>query len=117
MAPQIALIVTYLFARLVLRGRPDRTLPSRVALAVMLLLTASAHFFSTDELAAMVPPLLPAPHAIVYATGVVELAFAVLLVVRPSPALGWLVAGFFFGFTPRMVPRASAELTLARPAL
>jgi uncharacterized membrane protein len=59
------------------------------ALAVMLVLTASAHFVPASvsampnhaDLARMVPPFVPFPSAMVYATGVLEILGALGLVV------------------------------------
>ena len=103
MAPLITLLLTYGLAWLALRKRRDRTLPGRIALSVMLVVTAIAHFAATDSLAAMVPPVFPAPVLLVYATGVLELVFALLLLVRPSPALGWLLIAFFVALLPANV--------------
>lgn len=112
MAPLIALLASFVVAWLVFRRRPDPTLPGRVALAVMLVVTASAHFVSTDALVAMVPPVLPMPVAIVYATGVAELGFALLLVARPSPQLGWALVAFFLALLPANIYAAVREVGL-----
>ncbi|WP_373046938.1 hypothetical protein [Vulgatibacter sp.] len=110
MAPLIALLLTYALARLVLRHPRDRTLPGRLALAAMLILTASAHFTSTEALAAMIPPAFPAPVHLVHATGVAELAFAVLLVARPTPILGWTLVLFFLAVLPANIHSALASV-------
>lgn len=103
MAPLITLLLTYLIARLVLRKHRDQSLPGRLALCIMLLVTGASHFTSTGALVAMVPPALPAPLFLVYATGVAELGFALLLLLRPTPALGWLLAAFFLALLPANV--------------
>lgn len=100
MAPLVVLLVTYVLALRACRNRRDPTLPGRIALAAMLILTGVSHFTSTDALVAMVPPMLPSPVALVYATGVLELAFAVALVLRPSPALGWTLVAFLLAVLP-----------------
>jgi uncharacterized membrane protein len=109
MAPLIVLLLTYALARLALRRLPDRTLPGRLALAVMLLVTGVAHFTRTDALAAMVPPALPAPVLLVYATGIAELVFALLLLARPTAALGWTLVLFFLALLPANVYSAVAQ--------
>ena len=45
-------------------------------LVLMLLLTASAHFFTPQALAGMLPPFVPLRLALVYLTGVLEIALA-----------------------------------------
>ncbi|MGW7433208.1 DoxX family protein [Streptomyces sp. NPDC054861] len=68
-------------------------------LAVMLVFTAAAHFTPTalgpmpghHDLVAMVPPFVPLPRLVVYATGVLELLGAAGLVreaTRPAAGLG-----------------------------
>lgn len=110
MAPLIALIVTYAAGRLAFRNRPDRTLPGRLALAIMLVVTGVAHFTATDALAAMVPPIVPWPVAVVHVTGIVELLFALLLVIRPTPLLGWTLVAFFVAILPANVYSAVNEV-------
>ncbi|RKN43462.1 DoxX family membrane protein [Micromonospora endolithica] len=65
----------------------------RVGLALMLLLTGTAHFSATRraDLVAMVPPGLPRPALLVTVTGILELAGAVALLV-PTTAR-WAAAG------------------------
>ena len=111
MAPLIALLATYALARVALRRHPDRTLPGRIALAVMLVVTGIAHFTATEALAVMVPPPLPATPT-VYATGVAELLFAALLVARPSRALGVVLALFFVALLPANIYSALHQLGL-----
>ncbi len=61
-------------------------------LAVMLVMTASAHFVPGDvtmmpnheDLARMVPPLVPFPGAVIYLTGVLELLGALGLVIAAT---------------------------------
>jgi uncharacterized membrane protein len=112
--PLIVLLLTYGVARIALRNHHDPSLPGRVALSAMLVVTATAHFASPEALAAMIPPQLPAPVAIVYATGVAEVAFAVLLLlpVTATPALGWVLVGFFVAVLPANIYSAVHEVGL-----
>ena len=70
---------------------------ARWGLAAMLLLTASAHFTAMrHDLVRMIPPIFPAPMLIVYATGVLELAGAVgLLLPKFRGAAGVCLAALF----------------------
>lgn len=69
----------------------------RVALAAILLVAGVGHFISHEAFLAQVPPWMPLPSVVVYASGVVELALgiALLVVVRHRALLGWVVAAFF----------------------
>ncbi|MBM3689939.1 MAG: hypothetical protein FJW80_09885 [Actinobacteria bacterium] len=69
----------------------------RVGLAAVLLIAGIGHFLSHDAFLAQVPPWMPLPSAVVYVSGVVEVALglALLLVVRHRAAVGWVVAAFF----------------------
>lgn len=87
MAPLLALLCVTLLARGVGALGVDYvgTWPSAVAvgLAAMFLLTASAHWIQPrrDGLIAIVPPRLPRPDHLVTATGVLEVAGALGLLV------------------------------------
>lgn len=74
----------------------------RWGLGAVLLLAGVGHFVSTQAFLAQVPPWMPAPEAVVYVSGVVELALGVaLLVVRGKRHLvGWIVALFFVAVFP-----------------
>ncbi len=118
MAPLLTLLSTFAVARAWTGARRhlDPTArAARVALAVMLVLTGAAHFVSTDEMARMVPPFLPGAETIVYATGVLELVAAALLlwrVARPTPWLGLALAAFFLVLLPANVYSAVEEVGL-----
>jgi uncharacterized membrane protein len=119
MAPLIALIVGTAAARLAgLLGVAalDGWHPAlRVGLALMLVLTGSAHFLSRRaDLIAMVPPALPRPGLLVTVTGVLELVGALGLLpgstARPVAAgLAVLMLAMF----PANVSGARRGLTLS----
>jgi uncharacterized membrane protein len=77
-------------------GSPVRTV-GRWALALVLAVAGVGHFTSTTAFTAQVPTWLPAPEAVVYVSGVVELglAAALLLVRERRTMVGWIVAAFF----------------------
>lgn len=74
----------------------------RVALAALLLAAGVAHFAIPEEFLAQVPSFLPWPTAIVYLSGVVEIALglALLLVRGRRRLVGWVVAAFFVAVFP-----------------
>ena len=118
MAPLITLLVTYAAVRVWTEARGHRDPCERAAragLAVMLVLTGAAHFVSTEAMVQMLPPFVPGPFVIVYATGAFELAAAALLfarIARPTPWLGWTLAAFFLALLPANVYSAIAEAGL-----
>jgi uncharacterized membrane protein len=81
---------------------------TRAALATMLVFTASAHFTKLKEdLVRMVPDWVPRPRAVIYATGVCELAGAVgLLFPWSQRAAGIALVLFFLAVFPANVNAA-----------
>ncbi|WP_202910416.1 DoxX family protein [Hymenobacter sediminis] len=63
------------------QGTPNYLLAGNGAMAAMLLFTGAAHFAFTQGMMRMLPDWLPAKKAWVYATGVLELAAAVGLLI------------------------------------
>lgn len=60
------------------------TRKGQIAMGVMLVCTGIVHFTNSSEMAAMLPPAIPYRLAIVYLTGVIELAFAAGLIAGKS---------------------------------
>lgn len=118
MAPVVVLVG----ATLLLRGLGalgvdafDTWLESvRVALALMFLFTASAHFTRMKEdLVRMVPPSFPNPRALVFATGVLEILGAIgLLVPATRRPAAWGLALLLLVLFPANVSAARRGLTL-----
>jgi uncharacterized membrane protein len=118
MAPAITLVVGTLVFRALgalgvdaLRTWVDS---ARVALALMFLLTATAHFNRMkDDLIRMVPPSFPNPRALVLATGVLEILGAVGLLVPATRRLAaWGLALMLIALLPANVSAARRNLTL-----
>jgi uncharacterized membrane protein len=92
------------------------------ALAVMLFMTAGAHFVPAGvtvmpnhaDLVAMVPPAIPFPSAMVYLTGVLELLGALgLIISRTRRAAGYCLALLFIVLLPANIYAAIAEIPFA----
>ncbi|MCP3783248.1 DoxX family protein [Micromonospora sp. A3M-1-15] len=119
MAPLIALVAGTAAARLAgLLGVDalDGWHPAlRIGLALMFVLTASAHFLSRRaDLIAMVPPRLPRPDLLVTLTGVFELAGALgLLLPATARAAAAGLALLMLAMFPANVSAARRGLTLA----
>jgi uncharacterized membrane protein len=114
--------VLFLAAILVFRGLGAVGVPSfgtwldctRLALALTFLFTAAAHFNRMkDDLVRMVPPSLPNPRALVFVTGLLEIAGAIGLLL---PATRRLAAGglalLLIALFPANVSAAKRGLTL-----
>lgn len=94
-------------------------------LAVMLVMTAGAHFVPPGvtfmpnhaDMVAMVPPFVPFPALMVYLTGILELAGAVGLVLPATRrAAGICLALLFVLMLPANIHAALAGVTLAGEA-
>jgi uncharacterized membrane protein len=87
---------------------------ARVALALMFLFTASAHFTRMKEdLIRMVPPSFPNPRALVFATGVLEILGAIGLLLPATRRLAaWSLALMLLALFPANVSAARRGLTL-----
>jgi uncharacterized membrane protein len=91
----------------------------RDGLAVMLLFTSSAHFTPMKEdLIRMTPGWVPRPRAMVFFTGLCELAGAIGLVIPATrQAAGIALILFFIAVLPANIHAARAAVTLrGRPA-
>ncbi|WP_308634878.1 DoxX family protein [Paenibacillus silvisoli] len=118
MAPLIALVGSWIVFRLAgligLSYFDGWQHPLQAAVAVMLLLTASAHFGSRrQDLVRMVPESLPARETIVSATGWLELAGAAgILIPAAAPAASVCLAVLFIAMFPANVRAAKEKLTI-----
>lgn len=70
---------------------------ARVVLAAFMLFAGVSHFRSQQSFLAQVPPFLPAREFIVQASGVIEIAVALTLLLarKHRASVGWALAGFF----------------------
>jgi uncharacterized membrane protein len=92
------------------------------AMAVMLVLTASAHFVPAEvtvmpnhaDMVRMVPPFLPFADALVYLTGVLELLGAAGLVITATRwAAGCALTALFVALLPANIYAAVADVSFA----
>ena len=118
MAPLIVLVAVTLLARLIgqsgVASFRDWAACTRLGLAVMLCVTASAHFSSMRaDIVAMVPPSVPNPELMVTFTGVCEVLGAVgLLVPRTRRIAAVALIVFMFAVLPANIHAARAGVTL-----
>lgn len=78
------------------RGVYNVPLAGRIAMSVMLVFTAVAHFAFTEGMAMMLPAAIPAKTTIVYLTGVIEILAAVGLLIPATRTLTGLLLILFF---------------------
>jgi uncharacterized membrane protein len=124
MIPLIVLAASFLvflvLGRLGIRGFRSWLTSLRWALAVMFLVTASAHWGDKRaDLVAMVPPSLPDPELLVTLTGIAELLGALgLLIPRVAPYAATGLALLLIAMFPANVHAARAQLAIdGRPVM
>jgi uncharacterized membrane protein len=118
MAPFIVLVSSFALLRIAgfigIGALDETSLPLRIAVALMFLLTASAHWGSKRaDLVRMVPAWFPRPELAVTLTGVLEIAGAVGMLI-PATALYAAVglAMLLVAMFPANVHAAHAKLSL-----
>ena len=92
---------------------------ARDALSLMLAFTGISHFtFMKEDMVRMMPPSIPWPRAMVYFTGVCEIAGAVgLLFPGFRRAAAYALVAFFLAVLPANIHAARAGVTLhGKPA-
>ncbi|MEV0278657.1 hypothetical protein AB0I22_20055 [Streptomyces sp. NPDC050610] len=122
MEPFIALVVGFAVARLVgvagVDALDDWQSALRVGVALMFLFTVSAHAHPKlrADLIGMVPPALPRPDLLVTATGVLELAGAIgLLIPATSTAAAWCLIALMVAMFPANVSAAKRQVAQGDP--
>ena len=110
MKPLIVLLVSFGIALIVIKlitGQFDIAFSARIAMAAMLVFTATAHFAFTKGMIMMIPDFIPFKKGMVYFTGFVEIAGAVGLLIPGLQVLtGWLLIVFFILLLPANINAA-----------
>lgn len=115
MAPLIVLLAAFLALTLVHRYGAVAWLPQmrrgRLAISLMFVFTGISHFFLVAEMVAMIPPFVPAKEAVVYLTGIFEIAAAAgLLVPRLQRLTGLALIAFLVMVLPANIYGALHEV-------
>ena len=114
MKPFLVLLTAFAIALLVtklLGAHYDVALAGRIALAVMLVFTATAHFIFTKGMSMMLPGFVPFKTGIMYLTGIMELAAALGLLFGGTKTLSaWLLIVFFIATLPANIYAASKRV-------
>jgi len=118
MAPLILLVILvvvfWLAGRAGIAEFQDLGFVLRVALGLMFLFTASAHWGKRrPDLIRMVPPQLPHPELLVTVTGILEILGAIgLFVSRTAPAASICLALLLLALFPANIRAARQNLTI-----
>jgi uncharacterized membrane protein len=122
MIPLFVLVVSFVVLRCAglfgVAALNNQDLPLRVALALMFLVTASAHWGKgRPDLIRMVPPVLPHAGMLVSLTGVLEILGAVGLLISPTARVAALcLVALLVALFPANIRAAREHLTiLGRP--
>ncbi|PID70908.1 MAG: hypothetical protein CR985_02545, partial [Flavobacteriales bacterium] len=98
MKPLVVLISTFIICLIVVKLRTRKVnwqLAGRIAMSVMLLFTAVAHFVFIEGMAQMIPNFFPFKEGLVYLTGILEILFAIgLLIPKTKIITGWILILF-----------------------
>ena len=117
MAPLIVLLggfaVLFIINRFLLKDKWSLSLVGRISLALMLVVTAAAHFTQTDLMVEMMPEFLPLKRETVYLTGVIEfLAVGGLIINKTSRLAAILLIVFFLAVLPANVVGSLKQINL-----
>jgi len=114
MKPLFVLIATFVICLFITRytiGDYLHFLSGRIAMAVMLFFTAIGHFMYSKGMSMMVPDFVPFKKAVVYLTGLMEIAFGIgLLVPSYIHITAWALIIFLVLMTPGNIKAALAHI-------
>lgn len=110
----LILTLPHLLARTVRRWRQAPAGPAAAwGLGLLFLFTASGHFVQTAPMAQMLPPWVPAREALVYVTGVLEIAIGLALFSsrwrRPA---AWAAVAVLVAFFPANIYAAFQQVPM-----
>lgn len=104
MKPLFVLLIGFisgLFAIYLFTKEWDFFLSARLGMSLMLIFTALGHFMFVDGMISLIPNFIPFKKLIVIASGLIEIAFAVLLLI---PSLQAYTAVFLILFLVAILP-------------
>jgi uncharacterized membrane protein len=114
MKPLFVLLLTSALSYAVLRlflPTANPKIAGTIGLSLMLLFTAIGHFKFPKGMVQMLPAFVPGRSAIVLISGILEIGFAVgLLVPATRVATGWVLILFFTALLPANIYAASQHL-------
>ncbi|MEJ0104412.1 MAG: hypothetical protein WDO19_18400 [Bacteroidota bacterium] len=121
MKPFVVLLIVFALsvgATRIIEGEIDYSLSGRIAMAAMLLLTASGHFMFAKGMAAMIPRFIPFKKEIVLVTGIIEIVAAIgLLISKVQHLTAWLLILFFILILPANINAAIKRIDYQKGTL
>lgn len=114
MKPLLVLLSVFLLSAAInkiFRGNYELAFSGKMAISLMLLFTASAHFAFNQGMAMMLPDFVPYKAQVVYLTGIIEIIAAIGLFIPAFSILtAWLLIAFFIIILPANVYAASKHI-------
>lgn len=102
----ISIILTYFIG-----GHPDFEFSGILSFSIMLLFTAIAHFTFTKGMSMMLPHFVPYKSEIVYLTGIIEIGFALTLLIPNLRIMtAWLLMVFLILILPANIYAAQKHI-------
>ncbi len=102
----LSLVLTKIF-----RGNFEFAMSGGIAMSIMLLFTATAHFVFTKGMSLMLPAFIPFKTELVYLTGFIEIILAIGLFIPVSNVItAWLLIAFFILIIPANIHAAIKHL-------
>jgi len=104
MEPLIVLVVAFAVVLIITRIFSSQfkvAFSARIAMSVMLVFTAVAHFAFTEGMAMMIPSFIPFKIGLIYFTGIIEILLAVGLLIPATRLIaGWCLIALFILLLP-----------------
>lgn len=114
MKPLIVLLIVFavsILAMKLIRGNYEFAKSGRIAMSIMLLFTAVAHFAFTKGMAMMLPDFIPYKTETVYLTGIIEITAAIGLFIPSLRVItAWLLIAFFILILPANIYAATKQI-------
>jgi uncharacterized membrane protein len=114
MKPLLVLLSVFVISLVVtkiLHNNFEFGLSGRVAMSIMLLITAMAHFAFTKGMVMMLPSFIPYKAETVYLTGFIEIAAAIGLFISSIRTItAWLLIAFFIFLLPANIYAATKHI-------
>ncbi len=121
MKPFIVLLTVFVLSSgvtKIIEGAMDYPLSGRIAMAAMLLLTASGHFMFVKGMTAMMPGFIPFKKEMVLGTGIIEIVAAIgLLISKVQHLTAWLLILFFILILPANINAAIKKIDYQKGTL
>ena len=118
MKPLILLLGAFIisvFAIKLIKHKYNVPLAGRIAISAMLVFTAIGHFAFTKGMGMMLPDFIPFKSAVVYATGLIEAAAAIgLLIPGLRVVTAWLLILFFILIIPANIKAALENISIEK---